>query len=169
MGARGTSMLRGMSRGKSGRQQVLPLETRAHNRREGAMKEWIMVFKAADAAARWHVDQRRKGAAKEPYIMAENLFASAFSVSAVSTCAVRFAALIQMDASAAYGIYFAARFPWAILLSMNCACNVARSRCRSLTARIPCTLHASAARAACTGAAGGRSARLTNLRSPNPS
>jgi GTP diphosphokinase / guanosine-3',5'-bis(diphosphate) 3'-diphosphatase len=27
-----------------------------------------MVLKAADAAARWHVDQRRKGAAKEPYI-----------------------------------------------------------------------------------------------------
>jgi (p)ppGpp synthase/HD superfamily hydrolase len=33
-----------------------------------SMKEWIMVLKAADAAARWHVDQRRKGAAKEPYI-----------------------------------------------------------------------------------------------------
>ena len=32
------------------------------------MKEWIMVLKAADAAARWHVHQRRKGAAKEPYI-----------------------------------------------------------------------------------------------------
>jgi GTP diphosphokinase / guanosine-3',5'-bis(diphosphate) 3'-diphosphatase len=31
-------------------------------------KEWIMVLKAADAAARWHVHQRRKGAAKEPYI-----------------------------------------------------------------------------------------------------
>jgi len=27
-----------------------------------------MVLKAADAAARWHVHQRRKGAAKEPYI-----------------------------------------------------------------------------------------------------
>jgi hypothetical protein len=24
------------------------------------MKEWIMVLKAADAAARWHVYQRRK-------------------------------------------------------------------------------------------------------------
>jgi (p)ppGpp synthase/HD superfamily hydrolase len=33
-----------------------------------SMKEWIMVLKAADAAARWHVHQRRKGAAKEPYI-----------------------------------------------------------------------------------------------------
>jgi (p)ppGpp synthase/HD superfamily hydrolase len=33
-----------------------------------SMKDWIMVLKAADAAARWHVHQRRKGAAKEPYI-----------------------------------------------------------------------------------------------------
>jgi len=32
------------------------------------MKDLIMVLKAADAAARWHVHQRRKGAAKEPYI-----------------------------------------------------------------------------------------------------
>jgi GTP diphosphokinase / guanosine-3',5'-bis(diphosphate) 3'-diphosphatase len=32
------------------------------------MKEWIKVLKAADAAARWHVHQRRKGAAQEPYI-----------------------------------------------------------------------------------------------------
>jgi (p)ppGpp synthase/HD superfamily hydrolase len=32
------------------------------------MKEWLLVLKAADAAARWHVHQRRKGAAKEPYI-----------------------------------------------------------------------------------------------------
>jgi (p)ppGpp synthase/HD superfamily hydrolase len=32
------------------------------------MKDWIMVLKAADAAALWHVHQRRKGAAKEPYI-----------------------------------------------------------------------------------------------------
>src|SRR5215204_2323826 len=31
------------------------------------MKEWIAVLKAADAAARWHVHQRRKGAAQEPY------------------------------------------------------------------------------------------------------
>jgi (p)ppGpp synthase/HD superfamily hydrolase len=29
---------------------------------------WIAVLKATDAAARWHVHQRRKGAAKEPYI-----------------------------------------------------------------------------------------------------
>src|SRR5258708_10356928 len=32
------------------------------------MKEWIAVLQAADAAAGWHVHQRRKGAAKEPYI-----------------------------------------------------------------------------------------------------
>jgi guanosine-3',5'-bis(diphosphate) 3'-pyrophosphohydrolase len=32
------------------------------------MKKWINVLKAADAAARWHVHQRRKGAAEEPYI-----------------------------------------------------------------------------------------------------
>jgi GTP diphosphokinase / guanosine-3',5'-bis(diphosphate) 3'-diphosphatase len=32
------------------------------------MKEWLQVLKAADAAAKWHVHQRRKGPAKEPYI-----------------------------------------------------------------------------------------------------
>lgn len=32
------------------------------------MKEWLQVLKAADAAARWHVHQRRKGPAEEPYI-----------------------------------------------------------------------------------------------------
>lgn len=32
------------------------------------MNEWITVLRAADAAARWHVHQRRKGAAQEPYI-----------------------------------------------------------------------------------------------------
>lgn len=32
------------------------------------MKEWITVLKAADAVARWHVHQKRKGAAQEPYI-----------------------------------------------------------------------------------------------------
>src|SRR5215470_17627707 len=36
--------------------------------RHGMTKEWIAVFNAADAAARWHVHQRRKGAAEEPYI-----------------------------------------------------------------------------------------------------
>jgi (p)ppGpp synthase/HD superfamily hydrolase len=33
-----------------------------------AMKEWLLVLKAADAAARWHVHHRRKGPAEEPYI-----------------------------------------------------------------------------------------------------
>ena len=32
------------------------------------MKEWLRVLRAADAAARWHVHQRRKGPAEEPYI-----------------------------------------------------------------------------------------------------
>jgi (p)ppGpp synthase/HD superfamily hydrolase len=32
------------------------------------MKEWIAVLRAADAVARWHVHQRRKGIAQEPYI-----------------------------------------------------------------------------------------------------
>jgi guanosine-3',5'-bis(diphosphate) 3'-pyrophosphohydrolase len=32
------------------------------------MKEWLLVLKAADAAARWHVHQRRKGTAEEPYV-----------------------------------------------------------------------------------------------------
>jgi guanosine-3',5'-bis(diphosphate) 3'-pyrophosphohydrolase len=31
------------------------------------MKEWVTVLRAADAAARWHVHQRRKGSAQEPY------------------------------------------------------------------------------------------------------
>src|SRR6266480_7931393 len=32
------------------------------------MKEWVAVLRAADAAARWHIHQRRKGSAQEPYI-----------------------------------------------------------------------------------------------------
>jgi (p)ppGpp synthase/HD superfamily hydrolase len=32
------------------------------------VKEWVAVLRAADAAARWHTHQRRKGAAEEPYI-----------------------------------------------------------------------------------------------------
>jgi (p)ppGpp synthase/HD superfamily hydrolase len=32
------------------------------------MKEWVSVLQAADAAARWHIHQRRKGSAQEPYI-----------------------------------------------------------------------------------------------------
>jgi (p)ppGpp synthase/HD superfamily hydrolase len=31
-------------------------------------ERWVTVLKAADAAARWHSNQRRKGAAQEPYI-----------------------------------------------------------------------------------------------------
>jgi GTP diphosphokinase / guanosine-3',5'-bis(diphosphate) 3'-diphosphatase len=41
---------------------------RSLKRREIAMKEWAAVLRAAEAAARWHVHQRRKGAAAEPYI-----------------------------------------------------------------------------------------------------
>ncbi len=32
------------------------------------MNRLVLVMRAADAAARWHVHQRRKGAAQEPYI-----------------------------------------------------------------------------------------------------
>ncbi len=32
------------------------------------MREWVTVLRAADAAARWHVHQRRKGSAQEPYV-----------------------------------------------------------------------------------------------------
>jgi (p)ppGpp synthase/HD superfamily hydrolase len=32
------------------------------------MKEWVAVLRAADTAAKWHVHQRRKGIAQEPYI-----------------------------------------------------------------------------------------------------
>jgi guanosine-3',5'-bis(diphosphate) 3'-pyrophosphohydrolase len=32
------------------------------------MKELISIMRAADAATRWHVHQRRKGSAQEPYI-----------------------------------------------------------------------------------------------------
>jgi (p)ppGpp synthase/HD superfamily hydrolase len=32
------------------------------------MNELVSVLRAADAAARWHVHQRRKGAAQEPYV-----------------------------------------------------------------------------------------------------
>lgn len=32
------------------------------------MKEWLLVLRAADAAARWHVHQRRKGYGDEPYV-----------------------------------------------------------------------------------------------------
>ncbi len=32
------------------------------------MEDWVAVLKAADAAARWHAHQRRKGTAAEPYV-----------------------------------------------------------------------------------------------------
>jgi (p)ppGpp synthase/HD superfamily hydrolase len=32
------------------------------------MEDWIRVLNAADTAARWHVEQHRKGRAQEPYI-----------------------------------------------------------------------------------------------------
>ena len=32
------------------------------------MQQWLTVLKAADAAARWHAHQRRKGPAREPYV-----------------------------------------------------------------------------------------------------
>jgi (p)ppGpp synthase/HD superfamily hydrolase len=32
------------------------------------MNNWVAVLRAADVAARWHVHQKRKGAAQEPYI-----------------------------------------------------------------------------------------------------
>ena len=31
-------------------------------------EQWLLVLQAANAAARWHVNQRRKGEAAEPYI-----------------------------------------------------------------------------------------------------
>lgn len=36
--------------------------------RKDHMQEWINVLRAADTAARWHTNQRRKGSNKEPYI-----------------------------------------------------------------------------------------------------
>ena len=32
------------------------------------MNSWVLVLRAADQAARWHTDQRRKGHAEEPYL-----------------------------------------------------------------------------------------------------
>jgi guanosine-3',5'-bis(diphosphate) 3'-pyrophosphohydrolase len=51
--------------GQAGSGSVQALDAQAKGK---SMKEWITVLKAADAAARWHVHQRRKGAAAEPYI-----------------------------------------------------------------------------------------------------
>jgi (p)ppGpp synthase/HD superfamily hydrolase len=33
-----------------------------------SMKDWVQVLAAADAAAKWHVHQRRKGPGQEPYL-----------------------------------------------------------------------------------------------------
>src|SRR5690349_10750795 len=49
------------------RQLNIPRQARSHEEND-TVKEWIAVLKAADAAARWHVHDRRKGAAEEPYI-----------------------------------------------------------------------------------------------------
>jgi (p)ppGpp synthase/HD superfamily hydrolase len=38
------------------------------SREDTVANEWVAVLRAADAAARWHVHQRRKGAAAEPYV-----------------------------------------------------------------------------------------------------
>jgi len=38
------------------------------NEESRTMNELVSVLQAADAAARWHVHQRRKGAAQEPYV-----------------------------------------------------------------------------------------------------
>src|SRR5688572_30477412 len=38
------------------------------SKQEFVVEEWITILKAADAAARWHAHQKRKGAAQEPYI-----------------------------------------------------------------------------------------------------
>ena len=46
----------------------MPVDEPLWDRGTNGMKEWIVVLRAADMAARWHVDQRRKGVAKEPYI-----------------------------------------------------------------------------------------------------
>jgi len=43
------------------------------------VKELVKVLRAADAAARWHASQRRKGAAQEPYL--NHLIEVAFLVS----------------------------------------------------------------------------------------
>ena len=32
------------------------------------MNSWVLVLRAADQAARWHANQRRKGHAEEPYL-----------------------------------------------------------------------------------------------------
>jgi (p)ppGpp synthase/HD superfamily hydrolase len=47
---------------------IVPVDEHLWNGGTDSMKEWIAVLRAADTAARWHVDQRRKGVAQEPYV-----------------------------------------------------------------------------------------------------
>jgi (p)ppGpp synthase/HD superfamily hydrolase len=49
-------------------QRQLCRRTRLDMNKGERMKEWVSVLKATDAAARWHVHQRRKGSAQEPYV-----------------------------------------------------------------------------------------------------
>jgi hypothetical protein len=49
------------------------------------MNELVTVLRAADAAARWHVNQRRKGAAQEPYVT--HLLEVAALVAEATACA----------------------------------------------------------------------------------
>jgi hypothetical protein len=51
------------------------------------MKEWLLVLKAADAAARWHVHHRRKGPAEERYI--NHLLEVAMLVAATAVISAR--------------------------------------------------------------------------------
>src|SRR5215469_10922371 len=44
------------------------LPARGEGKERGSMNGLVTVLRAADAAARWHVNQRRKGAAQEPYV-----------------------------------------------------------------------------------------------------
>jgi (p)ppGpp synthase/HD superfamily hydrolase len=47
---------------------IVPVGENLWDRGTDGMKEWIAVLRAADMAAQWHVHQRRKGLAQEPYI-----------------------------------------------------------------------------------------------------
>jgi len=48
--------------------QFVPVDEHLWKIEVHGMKEWVAVLRAADIAARWHVHQRRKGVAQEPYI-----------------------------------------------------------------------------------------------------
>jgi len=51
-----------------GGSEIARMNKRRFGRESDVTKEWIAVLRAAHAAARWHVHQRRKGAAQEPYV-----------------------------------------------------------------------------------------------------